>query len=281
VTSAVWVDGVTGRTVRAGGASLCGNHRSNNEDRVYIDPQYPFALVLDGMGGVAAGEIAAQKGEEAVARSLRRGLKRGADPRGLIEQALRAGHEAVVEIGELVPEYRCCGTTAVLALLHGGSVYVSWLGDSAAILVSGGRVQQLTWDHDFRTYMIRKMGMSEDEARGYYWRNVILCYLGQWPEGEVQLEILSHTPQPGDRLILASDGVSKILTDTDLLQVCESHLDPKACAEELVNRALENGSRDNCTCAVLAFERSGTDPAPEPPRPQPQSQPSKWWQFWK
>lgn len=280
MTSAIWVDQLTGWTARAGGASLCGNHRANNEDRVYIDPTYPFALVLDGMGGVAAGEIAAEKGEGAVARALRRGLKRGAAPHGLIEQALRAGHEAVVEIGELIPEYRYCGTTAVLALWHDGSVYVSWLGDSPAILVSDGRVQQLTWDHDFRTVMIRKLGMSEDEARGYLWRNVILCYLGQWPDDDIQLEILSHTPQPGDRLILASDGVSKVLADTDLLQVCRSHLEPKACAEELVTRALEKGSRDNCTCAVLALERPDTDPAPEPPAQPQQPAPHKWWRFW-
>ena len=294
VTSAEWVDRASGWTARVGSACLRGNYRENNEDYVHIDPKYPFALVLDGMGGQAAGEIASEKGAEAVARALRHGLSAGAEPRGLIEQALRAGHEAVLDIGRSGPEFRGCGTTVVLALLHGGAVYVSWLGDSPAILVSGDRVRQLTWDHDFRTVMIRTLGMSEEEARGYLWRNVLVCFLGQWPEGDIQLEILSHAPQPGDRLILASDGVSKVLQHSDLLDVCRSHPDPQACAEALVNRALEKNSRDNCTCAVIAFEWSGAGapPAPQqapplapPPQPQPQQPappaPRKWWQFWK
>jgi PPM family protein phosphatase len=280
VTSVEWVDQSSGWTARAGAASLRGNYRENNEDYVHVDPKCPFALVLDGMGGQAAGEIASSKGAEAVAHALRRGLKAGDEPRGLIEKALRAGHETVVDL-DREPEFRGCGTTAVLALLHGGTVYVSWLGDSPAILVSGGRVQQLTWDHDFRTYMIRKTGMSEAEAHGYYWRNVLVCYLGQWPEGEIQLEIPSHTPQPDDRLLLASDGVSKVLQPGDLLRVCQSHPDPQACAEELVNLALERGSRDNCTCAVIAFEDPGDGAAPALPQPPQPPTPRKWWQFWK
>jgi protein phosphatase len=271
----VWTDRASDWTARVGAVSHVGNYREHNDDFVVLDRRHPFALVLDGMGGHLAGELASRKGAEAVQRALRGGLNSGAEPRGLIEPAFRAGHEQIAALSALDCDFRNCGTTIVMALLHGGRVYVSWLGDSAAFLVSGTGTQRLTWTHDLRTFMIRKGMVSEGDA---FWKNVLLFYLGgSWPEGERQLEILSHTPQPGDRLVLTTDGVSNVLTHSDLLDVCRSHSEPLTCAKELVNLALDRGSRDNCTCAVIAFERFGGD---RPAAPQP-LQPRKWWTFWK
>jgi protein phosphatase len=263
----------SGWLVRAGADTQRGNYRESNEDRFHLDPRYPFALVLDGMGGPGAGELASRAGAEAVAAALRRGLKAG-EPRGLIERALRDGHEAILALGSPDHDMRNCGATIVLALLHDGVAHVSWLGDSAAFLVSGDHVEKFTWDHDYRTCTMRKLGMSEEEARGYFWKNVLLYYLGQWPEGDVQLEVPSRTFNPGDRLVLATDGVAKLLAGPELLRVCRSHPEPQACAEELVRLALERGSRDNCTCAVIAFGRPGDPPPALPPPPR------RWWRFW-
>ena len=73
----------------------------------------------------------------------------------------------------------------------------------------------------------------------------------------------------------ATDGVTGVVPEADLLEVCTSHPDPQACAEEVVNLALDRGSRDNCTCAVIAFEWAGDGTAPQR-RPE-----RKWWEFWK
>src|SRR5207248_1731557 len=114
----------------------------------YLDPEFPFALVLDGMGGLAAGELASRNGTDAVAEAIRDGLAADDEPRILIERAFQAGHEAVLDLVRKDRALKHAGTTVVLALLHRDRVYVSWLGDSPAYLISGGRVRKLTWDHN-------------------------------------------------------------------------------------------------------------------------------------
>src|SRR5262245_54381842 len=120
----MWVDLAFGLMAKTGVASHIGNHRENNEDYVHVDSDYPFALVLDGMGGLAAGELASQHGAEAVRDALRSGLEARMEPRPLIENALRAGHGAVLDVSRSDRRYRGCGTTIVLALLHRGVAHV-------------------------------------------------------------------------------------------------------------------------------------------------------------
>ena len=270
MTATVWTDAASGCTARAGASSHTGYFRENNEDRVYLDPDYPFALVLDGMGGLAAGEIASRNGEEAIAHALRTGLGVGAEPPGLIEEALRAGNAAVRALGTFDHPLRNCGTTVVLALWHRARVYVSWLGDSPAFLVSGGHVKKLTWEHDLRTALVRHGVIGAAGAHDYRIDNVLWRYLGA-EETEEPIEVPSFAPHDGDRLVLATDGVTGGVPEPLLLEICRAHPDPHVCAEALVAGALDRGSRDNCTCAVIAFG-DVTDP-PHPTR--------KWWHFWR
>jgi protein phosphatase len=272
----MWVDLAFGLMAKTGAASHVGNHRENNEDAVHVDADYPFAMVLDGMGGQAAGEFASQAGAEAVRDVLRHGIDNGEEPRPLIERALRAGHEAVLEVGQSKRKYRGCGTTIVLTLLHRGVAHVSWLGDSPAYRISKGRVEKLTWEHDLRNALIRRGAIPASEAKDYRVTNVLWQYLGS-DEPKQPVEIPSFTPRHGDRLVLATDGITNVVSEEQLREVCESHPDPHECAEELVNLALEQGSRDNCTCAVIAFEREGDHPELESLPPPAR----KWWQFWK
>lgn|GEM_PF-223286 len=288
MTETMWVDLASGLMAKTGSASHTGSYRENNEDFVHVDSDYPFALVLDGMGGMAAGELASQRGAEAVRDVLRSGLDHAKEPRALIERALHAGQEAVLELSRSNRQYRGCGTTIVLALVHGGSVYISWLGDSPAFRVSDGRIEKLTWEHDLRTAMIRHGIIPANEVNDYRIGNILCKYLGspsgledRNPQGssstgaEEQIEIPSFKPQHGDRLLLVTDGITSVLSEKQILEVCGFYSDPHDCANELVRCALDSGSRDNCTCAVIAFEReSGASPPKVPPQPV-----RKWWQF--
>lgn len=277
MVSAEWTDRASGWAAHTGAVSLRGNYRQNNEDRVHIDDEFPFALVLDGMGGMVAGETASRTAAATVRRELRRGLRAGAEPRELIAGALRAANERLLELGRRDSDMRNMGTTIVLALLHGGRVYVSWLGDSPAFLVSGDRIEKLTWEHDTRNALIRAGAMTAAEAREHRIRNVLWRYLGS-PEPPEAPEVRTFDPRPGDRLLLATDGVTGVLAEPELLDLCRAHPDPRVCAEALVNVALERGSRDNCTCAAVAFEWAGAGPPPEPSLSLPSR---RWWQFWK
>jgi protein phosphatase len=274
----MWVDLAFGLMAKTGSASDVGNYRENNEDAVHVDADYPFAMVLDGMGGLAAGELASQAGAEAVRDAMREGIDNGEKPRPLIERALRAGHEAVLEVGRSHRKYRGCGTTIVLALLHRGVAHVAWQGDSPAYRVSNGRVEKLTWEHDLRNALVRNGVIPADKATEYNVTNMLWQYLGT-QEKLQPVEIPSFTPRNGDRLVLATDGITNVVSQEQLLEVCGAYPDPNECAEQLVSLALEQDSHDNCSCVVIAFEREGGNPERNAaPKPQPAR---KWWQFWK
>src|SRR5262249_7311717 len=143
-----------------------------------------------------------------------------------------------------------------------GIAHISWLGDSPAFRVSRGRIEKLTWDHDFRAALLRHGVISAEEANTCHINNMLWQYLGS-EDSKQPVEIPSFTPRHGDRLLLATDGITNVLSASELRDVCESYADPHECAEELVNLALDQGSRDNCSCVVIAFEREGDDPEPE------------------
>jgi protein phosphatase len=270
VTPITLADPSSDLTAVAAGVSELGNYREHNEDHLLIEPDPPLCLVLDGMGGAGVGSLAGQAGAEAIRAAIGRGLRAGTEPPALIEQALRQGHQSVQELSRLDAELRSCATTVVLALISHGRVWVSWVGDAMAYRVSGGKVERLTWPHDFRHYAVRNRIISEAEAGDHFIKNVLVNYLGgELPE---TLEIPSFVPSPGDRLILTTDGITGVLEDSALLDACRECPEPQACVEHLVRLALDRNSRDNCTCAVIAFP-GDVEAAPAPPR--------KWWRLWR
>lgn len=293
MTAAEWLDTNSRWLVRAGCASHVGHYRERNQDHVYLDPDRPFALVLDGMGGYEAGARASAIGAEAVAGVLRAGLEAGEHPRPLIERALRAGNETVLTLSQSAEEFKNCGTTVVFAFLAGETVWVSWLGDSPAFRISADRIEKLTRPHNVLAALVAAGTISEAEAKDFRGGHQLWKYLGT-RDLAPPFDAVSFVPQPGDALLLATDGVSNVLPDDELRVGRRAHPDPLHCAEELVARALDANSRDNCTCAVLTFEWLGTEPpephqeawklaSPEPPqsvRSQPEAR-GKWWQFRK
>ena len=134
-----------------------------------------------------------------------------------------------------------------------GQMYVAGLGDSRAYLIRGDRVEQLTVDHSVAQALVSSGVLSVEEARRSPWQNVLYKFLGcaEMTEGP---EVRPFTPQAGDRLLLASDGLTNHVTEEDLREGAKNFKDPQAWAEHLVKAALQRGSRDNVTCVVVAFD---------------------------
>lgn len=268
--SAAWDSPFAGWTVSAGGVSATGGYRERNEDLIVFDPVNPTAIVLDGMGSDPAGQRAAAVGGEALRRALAGGPTAGEPADEFIRRALRTANEAVRGLVNENPNFRNAGTTAVLATLRDGRVYVSWAGDSMAYRVSLDSVECLTWAHTLREALWRQGVLSEEEARHGRMSNALWQYLG----GELAdpIEVPTFVPRPGDRVILTTDGVHA-WPEPQFVAACRLHPNPLACAEHLVGAALEGGTRDNATCVVIAFD-GPTRPPPEPRARRP------WWRFW-
>ena len=146
------------------------------------------------------------------------------------------------------------GTTAVVALHCNDHVYVAGLGDSRAYLIRAGKVEQLTVDHSVAQALEASGTLTAEQARNSPWQHVLYKFLGctEMADGA---DVRPFTPEAGDRLLLASDGLTNHITADDLREGVQRYPDPQSWAEHLVGLALERGSRDNVTCVVIAFER--------------------------
>lgn len=237
--------------VRVGSRSAQGL-RPNNEDRYLADPNHEVFLVADGMGGQDQGEIASSMAVDIIPRAVRVYLDSHIDPSQAVMQALLEANRAILDAGRDQAASRRMGTTAVLALRQDDQVYVAGLGDSRAYLIRGDRVEQLTIDHTVADALLRNGALTPEQARQSPYRHVLYKFLGCADLSD-SAEVRPFTPQPGDILLLASDGLTNFVLPDDLRAGATRHSDPQAWANELVNLALARGSNDNVTCVVIAF----------------------------
>jgi protein phosphatase len=218
-----------------------------------VDRVNKVFLVADGMGGQDKGEQASGLAAEIIPRVVQDQLAAREDAGQAVQRALSEANQAIIDAGRHQPAGRRMGTTAVLAVQQANQVYVAGLGDSRAYLIRGNRVEQLTVDHSVAQALVTSGVLSPEEARHSPWQHVLHKFLGcaEMVEGA---QVHPFTPQAGDRLLLASDGLTNHITDDDLRQGAKQFADPQVWAEHLVQAALERGSRDNVTCIVVAFD---------------------------
>ena len=143
------------------------------------------------------------------------------------------------------------GTTLTVAVVHGSHLYVAHVGDSRAYLLSGGRAQRLTRDHNFAAEEVARGGLTRQEARRHPWRHMLTRSIGSLPT--VAVDVLRQRMQRGDVLVLCTDGLSERVTGREL-----PRFDGVRRAEEiaplLVNVALRRGADDNATALVARVD---------------------------
>jgi protein phosphatase len=228
--------------------------RPNNEDRFVADAEHHLFLVADGMGGQEFGERASGLAAEIIPRVMHARLAANENPDQAMREALAEANQAIIQAGRLQPAGRRMGTTAVVAVQQNTRVYVAGLGDSRAYLIRGDRVEQLTVDHSVAKALELNGTLTAEQAKNSPWQHVLYKFLGcaEMSEGA---EVRPFEPQAGDRLLLASDGLTNHVTDEDLREGAKSFHDAQHWADHLVQLALQRGSRDNVTCVVVAFEK--------------------------
>jgi len=171
-------------SLNIGKCSLLGNYRENNEDSVEVK-QYPTlmaAVVADGMGGQAAGEIASKKAVEIIPRELNKNLTPGLAPdavKAVIRKAIVAANEEIIAMGKLDKDMTNMGTTVVMLVWRkGGEVFVAGVGDSRTYLIRGGKIEQLTTDHSLAQALVEAKTITPAEAKEHRFKNVLWKYLG-------------------------------------------------------------------------------------------------------
>jgi protein phosphatase len=219
-----------------------GRVRQNNQDSGYAGEH--LLCVADGMGGAAAGDLAST----VVVQTLRR-LDAPA-PNDLLEALAGAVLRANVRLAEIVesdPTVEGMGTTATAIVLDGDRAGLVHIGDSRAYRLRAGRLEQLTEDHTLVQSLVDEGRITAEEARHHPHRSLILRVLDGRQEIQPDLHLVDL--QPGDRLLVCSDGLCGFVADGDIARVLGSGTVDSA-AVDLLRLALDSGSSDNVTCVV-------------------------------
>src|SRR5262245_5983043 len=239
-----------------GKCTLLGNYRENNEDAIEVKqlPEMTVCIVADGMGGQAAGEIASKRAIDVVPRELKKNLTPAVSEdecKSIVKKAVVQANDEIMQMGSLDRDLRNMGTTVVLALWRKGTeLYIAGVGDSRAYRLRNGQIEQLTVDHSLAQALVENKTISAAEAREHRFRNVLWKYLGTKEVGEGP-EVKPLPVQPGDRLLLCTDGLTGPVSDPQILAYIQENPDVQACADGLGQLALDCGSRDNVSCIVI------------------------------
>lgn len=237
-----------------------GRRRENNEDSFCIREDLGLFLVADGMGGHVGGEIASRLVAEEVERFVA-----ATDPaRGAADEAAqgagsRSGDRLSASLNEanrkladrIAADASLHGmaTTAVALLADGESVAVAHVGDSRAYRYRSQRLTRLTRDHSWVEEQISAGVLTPDAARRHPWRHVVTRAVAGMADMEVEVTDLSL--EPGDRILLCSDGLSSVVTDAGIAAVLQDAHPPAELCGELVSRANAAGGPDNVTVVLV------------------------------
>jgi serine/threonine protein phosphatase PrpC len=224
------------------GESHVGLVRAGNEDAAFVGPT--CMLVADGVGGAAAGEIASATAAYAVAATVL--AHAGEDPVAVLGQAVALA-QSQVESGVLAdPSRRGMATTLTAVVTDGRSFALAHLGDSRGYVFRSGELTRVTRDHTYVQDLIEEGRLDAVEATAHPWRNVVLRTVdGSGGEADVlALHLLV-----GDRVLLASDGLTDLVGDEEIAEILSRRADDDAVGA-LVAAALSRGGRDNVTCVL-------------------------------
>ncbi len=230
-------------TWRFAAHSDVGLLRDGNEDSAYAGNR--LLAVADGMGGHAAGEVAS-----AAAIAALEPLDHGTDETAAeaLRTAVRSANASLRDMVAADAELQGMGTTVTAVYADDGGSWLAHIGDSRAYLLHDGELRQLTRDHTFVQQLVDEGRIQADEASSHPQRALLTRALdGREP---VDLDLLELDFQPGDRLLLCTDGLSGVVSDASIREVLATEPDPEHAARRLVELALRGGGPDNVTCIV-------------------------------
>jgi serine/threonine protein phosphatase PrpC len=209
--------------LRVHGATHVGLVREHNEDSFVVDLTHGFFAVADGLGGLPGGEVASQ----AAVAALR-------------EQLARLPKQGVPDLGSLVAH-------AHTAVRVSGRPFGAE-GIGTTLLVRGAACRAITREHNIEN----ERGLMEGGLHAPGYRYALTRVVGT-PE-PVRPDFFEEALRLGDRLLLATDGLTDLVELPEIAEICRENSDPTACAAAMIDAALERGGRDNITAIVIAVD---------------------------
>ena len=223
-----------------------GLRRKVNEDSMAVRTDRGLWAVADGMGGHDAGDVASARVTEAIVKLP---VVYGLDDmvEGAVIQLQKVNRE-LIDLARSSAATGSIGSTVVGLAIANGQYRCFWAGDSRAYRIRDGRIAQLSRDHSLVQDLVDAGMLGPEEAHNHPNANVITRAVGV--AEELRVDIASGDAAPGDRFLLASDGLTRLVPDEELAAVLTSR-PAEAAAEQLVETVLARGAPDNITMIIV------------------------------
>ncbi len=228
----------------AEGYSITGTKHIENQDGFFIHEEYGkpcIYIAADGMGGHAAGDVAAKTAISIISKKL------NVFSAEAITDAIEEANASILEKSKSNPELEGMGTTIVLCMRLNNKVIIAHIGDSRAYIIENGIVKYVTKDHSYVQQLVDVGEISAQEAKTHPMKNIITNAVGV--QDNVDVDITELEVNKNCIITLCSDGVSNVMTDEQLAEISESQSDNPA--KMLCEEAQKLGSSDDVTAIVI------------------------------
>ncbi len=245
-----------------------GRVRDLNEDNFLVDKKLALAIVADGMGGHAAGEVASALAVRLIHQEVRRrydlikAYGTGSASRDSAREIMHSMESAVLRACSRIHEEaksdsskRGMGTTLSSLLVTGSHGFVAHVGDSRIYLYRDGKIQQITEDHTVYNELIRRGRLTKEQIEKVAQKNAVTRAVGVYERVEVDTLMLELLP--GDQFLLASDGLHGYINHVAELEPYFEEEDGEKAARELIELANKKGGKDNITSVIVRIGQTG------------------------
>lgn len=229
-----------------------GQRRETNQDYMYTSEtavgNLPnLFLVADGMGGHAAGDFASRFTVEKIVEYIEQSTRK--EPVAVMREAVLYANRLLLEEALADAGKSGMGTTIVAATCDGGRLCTANVGDSRLYVINNEKITQITRDHSLVEEMVRMGEMDKEDAKAHPDKNIITRAIGVLPE--VSVDFFETALEPGDTILMCSDGLTNMVEDADIKRIVLGQRDIVEKAERLVQTANENGGKDNITVVLV------------------------------
>ncbi len=245
------------RDLVVAGGSDPGRVRELNEDSWHHElfgPDFALCAVADGMGGHDRGEVASKLAIETLFLEGAKRYEKAKDfniqsLKRLLRTSFSLANRAVLECGR--DNESNMGTTLTTTLVYRMTeALLANVGDTRAYLLREGSLEQVTRDHSLVAYLVQMGELTREQARTHPSGNILVRSVGS--TDDVDIDIFHVTLNPGDRLLLCTDGLWSELPDEEILTLMEANPDPDAACAAMIDAANAEGGKDNITCLVVS-----------------------------
>ncbi len=246
--------------MRIGAGTDQGKAREVNQDSFYISKfndgslDVGYCIVADGMGGHNAGEVASAFAVEFLKDYIDSRLKEytaGSEIIDFLKEGVKEVNTEILKKSAESESFAGMGTTVIVCIINGGTLYAAHVGDSRLYLIHNGIIDKITTDHSMVEELLNSGTITREEAMKHPKKNIITRAVGG--ELTIKTDIFINSLVENDIILVCTDGLTNMIKEQEILKIIEEHYDLQFAVEELIRLANLRGGLDNITVIAIGL----------------------------